>query len=105
MDPSSVENSRDQLIEDFFKVVADAEALLHATADQGGDELKAIRASMQETLKAAKLRLGDARESVMRQGRAAAQATDSYVHANPWTAVGVAAGLGLLVGLLGWRRR
>lgn len=104
MKPSSVEDSRDQLIEDFFKVVADAEALLRATADQGGDELVALRNSMQKTLLAARGRLHDAQDSVVRQGRAAAQATDSYVHANPWSAVGVAAGIGLLAGLYGRRR-
>jgi ElaB/YqjD/DUF883 family membrane-anchored ribosome-binding protein len=59
---------------------------------------------MQETLAAARLRLGDAHDRVIRNGYAAAQATDSYVRDNPWSAVGVAAGLGLLVGLLGWRR-
>lgn len=104
MNPSSVEVSREQLIENFFKVVADAEALMHATADQGSDEIAAIRDSMQETLKAARLRLDDARDDVLRKGRAAAQTTDSFVHDNPWSAVAVAAGLGLLVGLFGWRR-
>jgi len=104
MNPSPVEDSRDQLVEDFMKVVADAEALLHATADQGGVELTAMRASMEASLAAARLRLGDARDGVVRKGYAAAHATDSYVHNNPWSAVGVAAGLGLLAGLLGARR-
>ena len=104
MNPSPVEASRDQLVEDFFEVVADAEALLHATADQGGDEVAAMRASMQESLATARMRLGDTRDGVVRKGYAAAQAADSYVHDNPWSAIGVAASLGLLVGLLGWRR-
>ncbi len=104
MNPSPVEVSRDQLVEDFFRVVADAEALLQATAGQSGDELTAMRASMQESLTAARERLDKARDSVVRKGYAAAQATDTYVHDNPWSAIGVAAGVGLLVGVLGWRR-
>lgn len=104
MNASPVEASRDQLVEDFMKVVADAEALLHATADQGGDELAALRASMEDSLAAARLRLRDTRDTVIRNAYSAAHATDSYVHQNPWSAIGVAAGLGLLAGLLGGRR-
>ncbi|MCP5202422.1 MAG: DUF883 domain-containing protein [Gammaproteobacteria bacterium] len=104
MNPSPIEISRDELLEEFLKVVADAEALLHATAEHGGEELAAMRAGMHETLTAAKARCGAARDGVVLKGRAAADATDSYVRENPWSAVGVAAGLGLLIGLLGRRR-
>ena len=34
------------------------------------------------------------------KSKAAARATDDYVHDHPWKAVGVAAGVGLLIGLL-----
>jgi len=33
------------------------------------------------------------------KAKAAAVSTDDFVHRNPWEAVGVAAGLGLLIGL------
>ena len=36
--------------------------------------------------------------------RAAAKATDEYVHAHPWKAIGVGAGVGLVIGLLIGRR-
>jgi ElaB/YqjD/DUF883 family membrane-anchored ribosome-binding protein len=36
--------------------------------------------------------------------REAARATDEFVHDRPWTAVGVAAGVGLIIGLLIGRR-
>lgn len=39
-------------------------------------------------------------DTMMEKGRAAAEATDAYVHENPWTTMGIAAGLGLVVGLL-----
>jgi ElaB/YqjD/DUF883 family membrane-anchored ribosome-binding protein len=38
------------------------------------------------------------------KSKEAARAADAYVHDNPWKAVGVAAGFGLLIGLLGGRR-
>ena len=36
--------------------------------------------------------------------KAAAKATDGYVHENPWKSVGIAAGVGLLLGMLIGRR-
>ena len=37
-------------------------------------------------------------------GKEAAQTTDEFVHEHPWKAVGIAAGVGLIVGLLIGRR-
>jgi ElaB/YqjD/DUF883 family membrane-anchored ribosome-binding protein len=39
-------------------------------------------------------------ETVSTKTKAAAEATDAYVHENPWKVVGMAAGLGLIIGLL-----
>ena len=39
-------------------------------------------------------------DTVTTKSKAAAEATDAYVHENPWKVVGMAAGLGLIVGLL-----
>jgi ElaB/YqjD/DUF883 family membrane-anchored ribosome-binding protein len=50
------------------------------------------------------VRLADAEAAIVAKSRAAARATDTYVHESPWTAVGVAAGVGLLVGLIIGRR-
>jgi ElaB/YqjD/DUF883 family membrane-anchored ribosome-binding protein len=43
-------------------------------------------------------------EEAMRRAREIAGAADEYVHENPWQAVGVAAGIGLVLGLLIARR-
>ncbi len=100
----SNEISSERLIDDFKVVVADAEALLNATAGQGGEKLTEIRAKVEASLRAAKARMVDAQEELLAKTRAAAKATDVYVHDNPWQAIGVAAGLGLLVGWLMGRR-
>lgn len=39
-------------------------------------------------------------ESLSQKTKAAAEATDAYVHENPWKVVGMAAGLGLIIGLI-----
>jgi ElaB/YqjD/DUF883 family membrane-anchored ribosome-binding protein len=96
--------TKDKLIADFKLVVADAEELLRLTANQAGDKAGEMRARVQEHLVAAKARLADAETAVRDNAKAMAHATDDYVRDNPWRAVGIAAGIGLVVGLLIGRR-
>ena len=104
MENLSDEVTSEQLITDFKVVVADAEALLKATANQGGEKLAEVRAKAEESLRVVKARMADAQAALLARTRAAAKATDAYVHENPWRAVGVAAGVGLVIGLLIGRR-
>jgi ElaB/YqjD/DUF883 family membrane-anchored ribosome-binding protein len=96
--------AKDQLVEDFKVVIADAEALLRATAKNGGAELTELRAKIEDSLRVAKGRMADVQADLMLRSREAAAATDAYVHARPWQAIGVAAGFGLIIGLLSHRR-
>ena len=96
--------SKDKLLADFRVVVADAEELLKATAGQAGDKAAELRVRMQEHLVTAKEKLADAQAAAAEKTKAAARATDDYVHENPWRAVGVAAGVGLVIGPLIGRR-
>jgi ElaB/YqjD/DUF883 family membrane-anchored ribosome-binding protein len=91
-------------MEDLKAVVADAEELLEATASQTGERIAAARAKAEESLKAAKTRLAEQEAAVMAKTKAAARATEDYVRANPWTAVGIAATVGLILGILAARR-
>ena len=96
--------TKEQLISDFKVVIADAEALIKATANQGVEAVVNLRAKAEESLAAAKVKLGEAQDALVEKGKIAAQATDDYVHEKPWHAVGIAAGVGLVVGLLIGRR-
>jgi ElaB/YqjD/DUF883 family membrane-anchored ribosome-binding protein len=51
-----------------------------------------------------KARITEEQVALLVKTKEAARATDAYVHENPWRAVGVAAGFGLLIGLLSGRR-
>lgn len=104
METVSNDYNQNQLSNDFKSVVADAEALLQATANQGGDKLAEIRAKAQESLRVVKERMMEAQTALVAKTRAAAETTDNYVHDNPWQAVGVAASVGFLIGLLIGRR-
>jgi ElaB/YqjD/DUF883 family membrane-anchored ribosome-binding protein len=50
------------------------------------------------------MKLGEAESAVADKTRQMANVTDEYVHEHPWKAVGVAAGIGLIIGLLISRR-
>lgn len=101
---SSIE-SQEQLVSDIKSVISDAEEMLNATADQAGEKVSNLRARIKVRLQDAKLRLVDAEEALLVKTKAAARATDDYVHESPWTAIGVAAAAGVLLGLaLGGRR-
>jgi ElaB/YqjD/DUF883 family membrane-anchored ribosome-binding protein len=97
-------DARDKLLDDFNQVVNDTEALLKSMAAAGGDKASALRSSVEESLEATRRRLRDLQEAAVDKTTAAARATDDYVHENPWPAIGVAAGIGLIVGILISRR-
>jgi len=101
---TSVNSSKDKLVEDLRIVVADAEELLKATANATGDRIAAARARATDSLQAAKVRLEDAQAIAVEKTKAAARATDDYVHDNPWQAIGAAAVVGLILGALISRR-
>lgn len=93
-----------QLMDDLRAVVSDAEALLKATAGMAGDQVDAARERAQDSLKAARARLGDLQDDVLSQARDAVESTDRYVRESPWAAVGIAAGVAFVLGVLVGRR-
>lgn len=94
----------EQLVQDIKAVVADAEAILSATAGKTGEEVAEMRASVTAKLADAKARLLEMEEAVVAKARQAAKATDEYVHENPWQSVIIAGGIGFLIGYLVSRR-
>jgi ElaB/YqjD/DUF883 family membrane-anchored ribosome-binding protein len=96
--------SREKLISDFKIVVADAEELLKATASVAGEQANIARTRVKDSLGDAKVRLAAAEEAAVARAKEAAHVTDEFVHDHPWKAIGLAAGIGLLVGLLVGRR-
>jgi len=92
------------IFEDLRAVVRDAEQLLRATDGQAGEKIAEIRARAEESLGGAKERLRNTADAMEEKARTAARTTDDYVRDNPWRAVGIAAGVGFLLGLIGRRR-
>lgn len=96
--------SKEKLVTDLKVLIGDTEELLKATAGQAGEKMTAARERIQASLAVYKDKLVDAEHALVEKTKEAARATDEYVHEHPWQAVGVAAGIGFLLGLLVSRR-
>ncbi|MFZ2629279.1 MAG: DUF883 family protein [Rugosibacter sp.] len=96
--------TKEKLIADTRLVIADAEELLRATAGQAGDKIAEIRAKATDRSALFKTKLADAEVALVEKAKQVGHATDDYVHENPWRSVGVAVGIGFIVGLLIGRR-
>lgn len=96
--------SKERFVADVKQVIQDAEELMIATAHQTEGKVAVMRERLAENLKVARHKLADAEDAIKVKTREVARATDDYVHENPWRSIGVAAGAGLIVGLLIGRR-
>jgi ElaB/YqjD/DUF883 family membrane-anchored ribosome-binding protein len=93
-----------KLKQDLQAVVVDAEELLKATAAQTGERIDKVRARAEDSLRAARERLAEAGAAVTQRAEAAANDVDDHVHKHPWASAGIAACVGLALGLLISRR-
>ena len=96
--------SKQKLVNDLQRVITDAEELLLATAGQTESKVVEMRERIRENLTAARHKLHDIEDTIKVKTKEMARATDDYVHDHPWKAVGAAAGVGLIIGLLIGRR-
>jgi ElaB/YqjD/DUF883 family membrane-anchored ribosome-binding protein len=92
------------LMDDLRKVVHDTEALLRATEGQVGEKADDARRRVEAALDRARNRLKNVQGSATEMGEEAVRATETYVRENPWQALGIAAGVGLVLGMLLTRR-
>ena len=93
-------SSKERLAGDLKNLVADAEELLKATASQAGDKIGVARQKIEQSLIEGKKALADAEKTLVAKSKECAEIADDYVRENPWSAVGIAGGIGLVLGLL-----
>ncbi|WP_271411766.1 DUF883 family protein [Pseudomonas sp. Q1-7] len=96
--------TQDDLLTDFQTLVSDTEKLLQDTAGLAGEQADELRLQIHESLQRARDTLRDTEQHLRERGQAAVQATEGYVQEHPWQSVGLAAGVGFLLGLLAARR-
>jgi ElaB/YqjD/DUF883 family membrane-anchored ribosome-binding protein len=97
-------DSREQLTGNVHQVLDDVQSLLSQAAEATGQQASDLRSRAAVELQRARNHLGELEHTVALRSRAAFYATDDWVHANPWGAVSLAAGVGFLIGLLVSRR-
>ena len=102
--PELTSAHKDKLMADLRVMIADAEELLRVTADQASGSAAEVRGRIQGRLQQARAELAQLQGAAIAQVKAAGHAADEFVHENPWKSVGVAAGIGLVIGLLIGRR-
>ena len=88
-------------LDELGSALDEGEDLLHATADEASTKTRELRARLQVAIDKAKV----ACERLQDKTVAAAKATDTAVRHHPYEAMGVAFGVGLLVGMLVMRTR
>jgi ElaB/YqjD/DUF883 family membrane-anchored ribosome-binding protein len=88
-------------INDFLDNVDD---LTKAIKDVDSPEIAKVRAKVKMALAAAKSALSDGAAQVRGQARQVTKTTDSYVRDNPWQVVGIAAVIGIALGIMMTRR-
>ena len=104
MNAKSATLSSSSLEADVSDAISDAEEMLAEAAGSTGEKAAELRRKALEQLQTLRGHLRDARLKAVDQSKAAARATDDYVHDLPWRAIGVAACLGVVVGMLITRR-
>lgn len=102
--PIMTDVARDRLIADVKVLMADADEIVKAMASATGEKAVELADRLRVNMRNAKDKMADVQVVVADKAKVAARVTDDYVHDNPWQAVGIAAGVGLLLGLLVGRR-
>ena len=100
----TIQETRDQIVDQFSNVLSEAESLLSKATHETGEKAKDLRSQAEARLLSAKLKLQELQGQAVDRAKDAARVTDDYVHENPWQAIGIAAAVGLVTGLLISRR-
>ena len=95
---------KDKLMSDVRTFISDAEEVMRSTADQAGESVAEARDRVLGRLQEARAELATLQKLAVTKAKDASKATDEYVHENPWKSVGIAAGIGLILGLMVGRR-
>lgn len=97
---SAIERNTNRLISDLKRIVQDSEELLHATKDAVGDKAHAVRERLTGALEAAKRNCRQLEEQTLESAKAA----DKTIRDHPYESIGIAFGIGLMIGVLVTRK-
>lgn len=85
-------------------MVDEIDAYLRSAADNGDQRFNAVRDRLSAQVREMRTQLDQLNQATLERVKRAAQQADQTVHTHPYTAMGVAAATGLLIGFLASRR-
>ena len=85
-------------------LIEDVEELIARIADLKDADVARVRGKVQRAVDATKQSLQDGAEAIRDRAQKAASTADDYVRDSPWQAVGIAALVGAIIGILATRR-
>ncbi len=94
------EKHRDELLSDVRSVLEEAESLYHNTLEDGSEKGRELRQVLASKLETAKNKYNALESTVVCKAKYAAQQTDDLIQEKPYHAIGIAAAVGVVVGLL-----
>ena len=96
----TVDSNKQALVRDLKSAVGDADRLLGNLVTLTAEDISLARTQLETRLSHAQAVLRDAGHVVSDRARHAVDATDLYVHDNPWKMLGVAAAAGIVIGAI-----
>jgi ElaB/YqjD/DUF883 family membrane-anchored ribosome-binding protein len=91
--------TKEKLVEDVKDVISDAEELIKATANDLGGKAGEARDKLSDKLLAARERLKQIEGVVREKAIEGAKQTDRVIREHPYESIGIAFGVGLLIGI------
>ena len=85
-------------------LISDVEDLMARIADLKDADVVRVRGKVQRAVDATKQSLADGADALRQRAQDVASTADDYVRESPWQAVGIAALVGAVVGILATRR-
>ncbi|HNQ88109.1 MAG TPA: DUF883 family protein [Verrucomicrobiota bacterium] len=92
--------ARERVMADLRSLIHDSEELLKATAGEVGEKAKEARSRLNAALERARTTCGQLEDQTLATAQAAARKADTTIRSHPYESMGVAFGVGLLVGVL-----
>jgi ElaB/YqjD/DUF883 family membrane-anchored ribosome-binding protein len=99
-----VSNIKSAASGEIKNLISDVEDLMARIADLKDADVVRVRDKVQRTVASAKQSLAEGADSLRRQAQSVADTADDYVRESPWQAIGIAALVGAVVGILATRR-
>lgn len=99
-----LENNLKTVRTDVRTLIRDAQELFREATASNGMKADELRTRGIELLDTALAKAQDVQAAALETGKEMADTADSFVQENPWRAVAISAGIGLLVGMLVSRR-